>query len=59
LVTYLDAVARGNWTLLKLSENTCGISQASHHGIMQAFNLGSNAAVVIFAVKQGLISPKP
>jgi DNA-binding NarL/FixJ family response regulator len=42
--------------LLNLSEKT--VEFHKHH-IMEAFNLRSNAAVVIFALKQGLISLKP
>ena len=42
--------------LLNLSEKT--VEFHKHH-IMEAFNLGSNAAIVIFALKQGLISLKP
>jgi DNA-binding NarL/FixJ family response regulator len=43
-------------SLLDLSEKT--VEFHKHH-IMQAFNLGSNAALVLFALKQGLISLNP
>ena len=39
--------------LLTISEKT---AEFHKHHIMQAFNLGSNAALVLFALKQGLIS---
>ena len=42
--------------LLNLSEKT--VEFHKHH-VMAAFNLRSNAAMVIFALKQGLISLKP
>ena len=42
--------------LLDLSEKT--VEFHKHH-IMSAFNLGSNAALVLFALKQGLISLNP
>ena len=42
--------------LLNLSEKT--VEFHKHH-VMEAFNLRSNAAMVIFALKQGLISLKP
>jgi DNA-binding NarL/FixJ family response regulator len=42
--------------LLNLSEKTVEFHQ---HHVMAAFNLRSNAAMVIFALKQGLISLKP
>ena len=40
-------------SLLDLSEKT--VEFHKHH-VMQAFNLGNNAALVLFALKQGLIS---
>jgi DNA-binding NarL/FixJ family response regulator len=43
-------------SLLDLSEKT--VEFHKHH-VMQAFNLGSNAALVLFALKQGLISLNP
>ena len=42
--------------LLDLSEKT--VEFHKHH-VMQAFNLENNAALVLFALKQGLISPNP
>jgi DNA-binding NarL/FixJ family response regulator len=42
--------------LLNLSQKT--VEFHKHH-VMEAFNLRSNAAMVIFALKQGLISLKP
>jgi DNA-binding NarL/FixJ family response regulator len=42
--------------LLNLSEKT--VEFHKHH-IMEAFNLRSNAALVLFALKQGLIAPMP
>jgi DNA-binding NarL/FixJ family response regulator len=42
--------------LLDLSEKT--VEFHKHH-VMQAFNLGNNAALVLFALKQGLISLNP
>ena len=42
--------------LLSLSEKT--VEFHKHH-IMEAFNLGSNAQLVLFALKQGLISLDP
>jgi DNA-binding NarL/FixJ family response regulator len=42
--------------LLRLSEKT--VEFHKHH-IMEAFNLGSNAQLVLFALKQGLISLDP
>ena len=42
--------------LLNLSQKT--VEFHKHH-VMEAFNLRSNAAMVIFALKQGLISQKP
>jgi DNA-binding NarL/FixJ family response regulator len=42
--------------LLTISEKT---AEFHKHHIMKAFNLESNAALVLFALKQGLISPKP
>jgi DNA-binding NarL/FixJ family response regulator len=42
--------------LLNLSQKT--VEFHKHH-VMEAFNLESNAAMVIFALKQGLISQKP
>jgi DNA-binding NarL/FixJ family response regulator len=42
--------------LLDLSEKT--VEFHKHH-IMSAFNLGSNAALVLFALKEGLISLNP
>ena len=41
--------------LLKLSEKT--VEFHKHH-IMEAFNLRSNADLVLFAVKKGLVSIK-
>ncbi|MGB0001784.1 MAG: response regulator transcription factor [Candidatus Acidiferrales bacterium] len=41
--------------LLTISEKT---AEFHKHRIMKAFNLESNAALVLFALKQGLISPK-
>jgi DNA-binding NarL/FixJ family response regulator len=43
-------------SLLDLSEGT--VEFHKHH-VMKAFNLGSNAALVLFALKQGLISLNP
>jgi len=43
-------------SLLDLKEKT--VEFHKHH-VMQAFNLGSNAALVLFALKQGLISLNP
>jgi DNA-binding NarL/FixJ family response regulator len=43
-------------SLLDLSEKT--VEFHKHH-VMKAFNLGSNAALVLFALKQGLISLSP
>jgi DNA-binding NarL/FixJ family response regulator len=43
-------------SLLDLSEKT--VEFHKHH-VMQAFNLGNNAALVLFALKQGLISLNP
>lgn len=40
--------------LLNLSEKTVEFHK---HQIMEAFNLRSNAALVLFALKQGLIAP--
>ena len=42
--------------LLNLSQKT--VEFHKHH-VMEAFNLRSNADVVLFALKQGLISQKP
>jgi DNA-binding NarL/FixJ family response regulator len=42
--------------LLDLSEKTVEFHK---HQVMKAFNLGSNAALVLFALKQGLISLNP
>ena len=43
-------------SLLDLSEKT--VEFHKHH-VMQAFNLESNAALFLFALKQGLISLNP